>query len=91
MSERAVSVKLSGGMAAYFFPQGIGYLDGQCGDFRVLYPALAGDDDRPFLHDAPGPRFADIKVAGDDAGMVLPDRDGTLIKNRFRRALLGAA
>lgn len=35
-----------------------------------------------------GPHFAAIKVASANAGMVLPPRDGVLIKHRFRSALL---
>lgn len=37
---------------------------------------------------APGPHFADIKVASANAGMVLPPRDGVVIKHRFRTAVL---
>jgi thiamine pyrophosphate-dependent acetolactate synthase large subunit-like protein len=40
------------------------------------------------LHDSPGPHFAAIKVASSNAGMVLPPRDGVLLKHRFRTALL---
>lgn len=34
-----------------------------------------------------GPHFAVIKVASANAGMVLPPRDGVLIKHRFKAAL----
>ena len=44
----------------------------------------------PKLHREPGPVFAAIKVTTQRAPMVLPMRDGTAIKNRFREALLGA-
>ena len=44
----------------------------------------------PEFHRAPGPVFADIKVAAVPAPMKLPMRDGTAIKYRFRTALLGA-
>ena len=37
-----------------------------------------------------GPLFVDIKVAAGNAPLVLPPRDGTLLKHRFRRALLGS-
>ncbi len=37
----------------------------------------------------PGPRFAAIKVAKENGAMVLPERDGVVIKSRFRKALLG--
>lgn len=41
------------------------------------------------FHRKPGPVFADIKVSATPAPMVLPLRDGTAIKHRFRTALLG--
>jgi thiamine pyrophosphate-dependent acetolactate synthase large subunit-like protein len=37
----------------------------------------------------PGPLFAAIKVTTDRAPLVLPRRDGTALKHRFREALLG--
>jgi thiamine pyrophosphate-dependent acetolactate synthase large subunit-like protein len=43
----------------------------------------------PRLYRQPGPVFAVIKVKADRAPMVLPPRDGTVLKNRFRHALLG--
>ena len=36
-----------------------------------------------------GPHFAQIKVAAEKVPLVLPPRDGALLKNRFREALLG--
>jgi thiamine pyrophosphate-dependent acetolactate synthase large subunit-like protein len=36
-----------------------------------------------------GPAFAQIKIAADTKPLVLPPRDGALLKNRFRAALLG--
>jgi len=44
----------------------------------------------PLLRGAPGPVFAAIKVRPDRPPFVLPEKDGVEIKNRFRRALLGA-
>lgn len=44
----------------------------------------------PRLYRQPGPVFAAIKVTTQTAPMVLPLRDGTAIKNRFREALLGS-
>lgn len=44
----------------------------------------------PLIHEAPGPLFAAIKVTTDPVPMVLPPRDGTYLKHRFREALLGA-
>ncbi len=46
---------------------------------------------RVAIHDAPGPNFATVKVAAEKPPIVLPPRDGGLLKARFRRALLGAA
>ena len=43
----------------------------------------------PTFYEAQGPLFADIKVTTDHAPMVLPPRDGTYLKHRFREALLG--
>jgi thiamine pyrophosphate-dependent acetolactate synthase large subunit-like protein len=36
-----------------------------------------------------GPLFAQVKIAADTKPLVLPPRDGALLKNRFRAALLG--
>lgn len=44
----------------------------------------------PRLHHQPGPLFATIKVTAQRPPAVLPLRDGTAIKNRFREALLGS-
>ena len=44
---------------------------------------------RADLHRAEGPLFAQIKIAADKLPLVLPPRDGTHLKNRFREALLG--
>ena len=41
------------------------------------------------LYDAPGPVFVVIKVNTDYVPMVLPMRDGTAIRARFREAVLG--
>ena len=41
------------------------------------------------LYDAPGPLFADVKVSTERHETVLPPRDGTYLKHRFRAALLG--
>jgi thiamine pyrophosphate-dependent acetolactate synthase large subunit-like protein len=43
----------------------------------------------PRFHRQPGPIFASVKVTTQDAPKVLPLRDGTALKNRFREALLG--
>jgi thiamine pyrophosphate-dependent acetolactate synthase large subunit-like protein len=44
----------------------------------------------PRFYRKPGPMFCSVKVTTEDAPLVLPARDGTAIKNRFREALLGA-
>ncbi len=45
----------------------------------------------PVLLEAPGPVFATFKVTTDPVPLVLPPRDGTWLKHRFRGALLGEA
>ena len=48
-------------------------------------------DDLPkAIHESPGPNFAAIKVKAEKVPLVLPPREGALLKARFRRALLGA-
>jgi thiamine pyrophosphate-dependent acetolactate synthase large subunit-like protein len=42
------------------------------------------------IHRSPGPNFAQVKVAAEKIPLVLPPREGPLLKARFRRALLGA-
>lgn len=44
---------------------------------------------RADIHSTEGPLFAQIKIAPDKFPLVLPPRDGALLKNRFREALLG--
>ena len=44
---------------------------------------------RADIHAPEGPLFAQIKIAADKLPLVLPPRDGTHLKNRFREALLG--
>ena len=41
------------------------------------------------IHLAPGPNFAVVKVEAEKIPLVLPPREGALLKARFRRALLG--
>ncbi len=45
----------------------------------------------PVLLEAPGPVFVTVKVTADPVPLVLPPRDGTWLKHRFRGALLGEA
>jgi len=44
---------------------------------------------RGAIRAAQGPLFCQIKVASQQMPLVLPPRDGTHLKNRFREALLG--
>ena len=43
------------------------------------------------IHEKPGPHFAAIKVVAEKIPLVLPPREGALLKARFRRALLGSS
>ncbi len=45
---------------------------------------------RAAIHAGAGPVFAQVKVSSEQMPLVLPPRDGTLLKNRFREALHGA-
>jgi thiamine pyrophosphate-dependent acetolactate synthase large subunit-like protein len=45
---------------------------------------------RRAIHHGAGPVFAQVKVVAEKIPLVLPPRDGGLLKARFRRALLGA-
>ena len=44
---------------------------------------------RELIYKTAGPNFATIKVADDKLPLVLPPKDGVLLRARFRRALLG--
>ena len=44
---------------------------------------------RKSIHQAAGPHFAQVKVAAEKIPLVLPPREGALLKSRFRAALLG--
>jgi thiamine pyrophosphate-dependent acetolactate synthase large subunit-like protein len=52
---------------------------------------LSGDlqEIRKAVHGQAGPNFAAIKVQAEKIPLVLPPREGPLLKARFRRALLG--
>lgn len=58
---------------------------------RTVYTQSDLDTLTTVLYDAPGPLFADIKVSTERHETVLPPRDGTYLKHRFRCALLGDA
>ncbi len=44
---------------------------------------------RTAIHRGEGPLFAQVKVVAEKIPLVLPPRDGGLLKSRFRKALLG--
>ena len=44
---------------------------------------------RETVHKVAGPNFAQVKVSAEKIPLVLPPREGALLKARFRRALLG--
>jgi thiamine pyrophosphate-dependent acetolactate synthase large subunit-like protein len=44
---------------------------------------------RAAIHRSAGPIYAQVKVVAEKLPLVLPPRDGGLLKARFRRALLG--
>src|SRR6185436_14107258 len=44
---------------------------------------------RRMIYEKAGPNFAAIKVSDEKLPLVLPPKDGVLLKARFRRALLG--
>ena len=44
---------------------------------------------RSAIHSGKGPLFYQVKVKRDAVPLVLPPRDGGLLKHRFREALLG--
>ena len=44
---------------------------------------------RRAIHHGAGPIFAQVKVMAEKLPLVLPPREGVLLKNRFRRAVLG--
>jgi thiamine pyrophosphate-dependent acetolactate synthase large subunit-like protein len=47
------------------------------------------NDLKELIHEKPGPHFAAVKVVAEKIPLVLPPREGALLKARFRRALLG--
>jgi thiamine pyrophosphate-dependent acetolactate synthase large subunit-like protein len=46
---------------------------------------------RKIVHETAGPNLLQIKVVAEKLPLVLPPQDGVLLKDRFRRALLGKA
>lgn len=43
----------------------------------------------PRILTAPGPVFHSVKVRAEEDGMLLPPKDGVMLRDRFRKALLG--
>jgi thiamine pyrophosphate-dependent acetolactate synthase large subunit-like protein len=62
-----------------------------CGFARAIQVREPGElaPLRAAVHAGQGPLFTQIKVAVEKLPLVLPPREGTLLKARFRRALLG--
>src|SRR5229473_664249 len=56
----------------------------------VLDNEAYGETGMQATHTAHGVDLAQIKIAADTPPLVMPPRDGALLKNRFRAALLGA-
>ena len=53
------------------------------------FKVLEFDELPKAIHHGPGPNFAAVKVKAEKVPLVLPPREGALLKARFRRALLG--
>ena len=58
---------------------------------RLIREAVELAKLRADVHGAPGPHFAQVKVKAEKIPLVLPPRDGGLLKSRFRKALFGNA
>jgi thiamine pyrophosphate-dependent acetolactate synthase large subunit-like protein len=59
-----------------------------CG-FRNSEKILKEKNLRKIVHEIPGPNFLQIKVSAEKLPLMLPPKDGIVLKDRFRRALLG--
>ena len=57
---------------------------------ETVQDAKRCDAARLRLREATGPVFTVVKVRAEPLPMVMPPKDGVLLKERFRRALLGA-
>lgn len=66
---------------------------GACGFARAMLvrDEKGFEDARRSLLGEDGPVLAQVKVAAEKLPLVLPPRDGNLLRARFRRALLGEA
>jgi thiamine pyrophosphate-dependent acetolactate synthase large subunit-like protein len=56
-------------------------------DARTVATAAELESAVSLLRKAPGPVFAAVKVSAERPPMVLPPRDGTFLKHRFRTSL----
>jgi len=56
---------------------------------RTVYTQSDLDTLSAAIYETPGPLFADVKVSTERHETILPPRDGTYLKHRFRTALLG--
>ncbi|MFL6573712.1 MAG: aldehyde dehydrogenase, partial [Burkholderiales bacterium] len=56
---------------------------------KTVWKASELEPLRNTIHEIPGPNFAAVKVVAEKLPLVLPPREGALLKARFRRALLG--
>ena len=78
LTHTAYGADLPGVAKASGFP-----VTGQVDDQGGLEAAL------PVILKAPGPVFFNIKVRAEDLDFVLPPKEGVILKQRFRQALLG--
>jgi thiamine pyrophosphate-dependent acetolactate synthase large subunit-like protein len=64
-----------------------------CGfaDARVVTDSEGVADLAHRIHDRSGPTLSAIKILPEKLPLFLPPRDGALLKDRFRRALLGVS
>jgi thiamine pyrophosphate-dependent acetolactate synthase large subunit-like protein len=60
-------------------------------DARTVHAASELAALRAAIHAHPGPNYATVKVRAEKVPILLPPRDGALLKARFRRALVGEA
>lgn len=61
------------------------------GQARMVLDRKGVDLLHKMVHGEAGPNFAQVKVVAEKIPLVLPPREGTLLKARFRRALNGPA
>jgi len=59
-----------------------------CG-FRTSKVVTENADLRKVVHETTGPNFLQVKVSAEKLPLMLPPKDGILLKERFRRALFG--